>query len=127
MQFSAEGGTPIKISDAATREAQVSPDGKRLAYYVLDEQTKRIMIANQQKAENRRLTVSRTNIEDEKQHQIEQSRADMESSIRRIQSTIKLLAVVLPPIPAFLLFILVSLRRLSREKAGVLADRLVLR
>ena len=93
----------------------------------LDEQTKRIMIANQQKAENRRLTVARTNIEDEKQRQIEQSRADMESSIRRIQSTIKLLAVALPPIPAFLLFVWVSLRRLSREKAGVLADRLVLR
>jgi ABC-2 type transport system permease protein len=93
----------------------------------LDEQTKRIMIANQQKAENRRLTVSRTNIEDEKQRQIEQSRADMESSIRRIQNTIKLLAVALPPVPAFLLFIWVSLRRLSREKVGVLADRLVLR
>ena len=93
----------------------------------LDEQTKRIMIVNQQKAENRRLAVARTNIEDERQRQIEQSRADMESSIRRIQNTIKLLAVVLPPIPAFLFFILVSVRRLGREKAGVLADRLVLR
>jgi len=93
----------------------------------LDEQTKRIMIANQQKAENRRLTVARTNIDDEKQRQIEQSRAGMESAIRRIQNTIKLLAVVLPPIPAFLLFVLVSVRRLGREKAGVLADRLVLK
>jgi ABC-2 type transport system permease protein len=93
----------------------------------LDEQTKRIMIANQQKAENRRLAVARTNIEDEKQRQIEQSRADMESSIRTIQNTIKLLAVALPPIPAFLLFLFVSVRRLRREKTGVVADRLVLR
>jgi ABC-2 type transport system permease protein len=93
----------------------------------LDEQTKRIMIANQQKAENRRLAVARTNIEDEKQRQIEQSRADMESSIRTIQNTIKLLAVALPPIPAFLLFVFVSVRRLRREKTGVVADRLVLR
>jgi serine/threonine protein kinase/Tol biopolymer transport system component len=40
-KISAEGGTPIKISDAVTRGAQVSPDGKLLAYYALDEQTKR--------------------------------------------------------------------------------------
>jgi len=93
----------------------------------LDEQTKRIMIANQQKTENRRLNVARTNIEDEKQRQIEHSRAEMESSIRTIQNTIKLLAVALPPIPAFLLFVVVSVRRLRREKTGVVADRLVLR
>jgi len=93
----------------------------------LDEQTKRIMIANQQKTENRRLNVARTNIEDEKQRQIEHSRADMEASIRTIQNTIKLLAVALPPIPAFLLFVVVSVRRLRREKTGVVADRLVFR
>ncbi len=92
----------------------------------LDERTKQIMIANQQKAENRRLAVARTNIEDEKQRLIERSRAEMEASIRGIQNTIKLLAVVLPPIPAFLLFLVVSMRRLRREKIGVLADRLVL-
>jgi serine/threonine protein kinase/Tol biopolymer transport system component len=38
---SAEGGTQIKISDAVARGAEVSPDGKLLAYYALDEQTKR--------------------------------------------------------------------------------------
>ncbi len=93
----------------------------------LDEQTKRIMIANQQKAETRRLNVARTNIEDERLKQIERSRADMEASVRRIQNTIKLMAVVLPPIPAFLLFLVVSLRRLRREKLGISADRLILR
>jgi ABC-2 type transport system permease protein len=91
----------------------------------LDDQTKRIMIANLEKVENRRLAVARSNIEDSKQRQIERSRADMESSIRGIQSTIKLLAVALPPIPAFALFVFVSLRRLRREKAGVSPDRLV--
>jgi ABC-2 type transport system permease protein len=91
----------------------------------LDEQTKRIMIANLENVENRRLAVARSNIEDGKQRQIERSRADMEASIRGIQSTIKLLAVALPPIPAFALFVFVSLRRLRREKAGVSPDRLV--
>ena len=91
----------------------------------LDTQTKRIMIANQQKVENRRLTVARKNIEDEKQRQMERARSEMESAIRGIQSTIKLLAVIIPPIPAFALFLFVSVRRLRRETVGVSPERLV--
>jgi ABC-2 type transport system permease protein len=91
----------------------------------LDLQTKRIMIANQQRIENRRLTVARSNIEDEKERKLEIARADMESGIRRIQNTIKILAVALSPVPAFLLFLFVSVRRLRREQLGVAKDRLV--
>jgi ABC-2 type transport system permease protein len=91
----------------------------------LDAQTQRIMINNLQNVENRRLQVARKNIEDEKERHIERSRADMEASIRGIQNTIKVLAVALPPIPAFVLFVLVALRRLRREKIGVSLDRLV--
>lgn len=91
----------------------------------LDERTRRIMIANQEKAENRRLAVARTNIEEEKQRLIGKSRADMESSIRDIQNAIKFLAAALPPVPAFALFLVVSVRRLRRERIGVAADRLV--
>ena len=83
------------------------------------------MIANVQAVENRRLTVARTTIEDEKQRQIEASRAEMENSIRGIQNTIKLMAVALPPVPALLLFLFVSLRRLRRERIGTPADRLI--
>ena len=83
------------------------------------------MIANQQKVENRRLTVARKNIEDEKQRQMERARSEMESAIRGIQSTIKLLAVIIPPIPAFALFLFVSVRRLRRETVGVSPERLV--
>jgi len=91
----------------------------------LDARTRQIMIANQQKIENRRLTVARKNIEDEKQRLIERSRADMEASIRNIQSSIKLAAVALSPVPAFLLFLFVSARRLRREQASVSRERLV--
>ena len=91
----------------------------------LDEQTKEVMIANLKSAENRRLEVARANIDDEKQRQIEDSRAEMENSIRGIQNTIKLLAVALPPIPAFIVFLIVSVRRLRRERIGVPVDRLV--
>jgi ABC-2 type transport system permease protein len=103
--------------DRAVREVEQRAD--------LDEQAQRVMIANLQSAENRRLAVARANIEDEKQRQIESSRAEMENSIRGIQNTIKLLAVALPPVPAFVVFLMVSIRRLRRERAGVPADRLV--
>jgi ABC-2 type transport system permease protein len=91
----------------------------------LDDQTKEVMIQNLESVENRRLQVARTNIEDDKQRQIENSRADMENSIRGIQNTIKLLAVALPPIPAFIVFLIISVRRLRRERIGVPVDRLV--
>jgi len=94
--------------DKAVKEIQERKD--------LDEQSKQVMIANVQAVENRRFQVARTTIEDEKQRQIDISRADMENSIRGIQNTIKLLAVVLPPIPAFVLFVFVSIRRLTRER-----------
>ena len=103
--------------DRAVREVRARTD--------LDDQTKEVMIENLQSVETRRLSVARTNIEDDKQRQIENSRADMENSIRGIQNTIKLLAVALPPIPAFLVFLIVSVRRLRRERIGVPVDRLV--
>ncbi len=103
--------------DASVREVQQRRD--------LDEQTKQIMISNLQSVENRRLAVARANIEDERQRQIESSRASMEASVRGVQNTIKMLAVALPPIPAFVLFVLFSLRRLRRERIGVAEERLV--
>jgi ABC-2 type transport system permease protein len=103
--------------DIAVREVQQRAD--------LDEQTKQIMISNIQTVENRRLAVARANIEDERQRQIEGSRANMEESVRGVQNTIKLLAVALPPVPAFLLFVFMSLRRLRRERIGVSRERLV--
>jgi len=91
----------------------------------LDAQTRQIMISNVQSLENRRLAVARANIEDEKQRHIETARAEMEGSVRAIQNAIKVLAVALPPAPAFLVFVLVSLRRLKRERIGVPVDRLM--
>ena len=115
-------------ADARLKEAQDRLD--RAVHQIeqrndLDDQAKQVMIDNVQAIENRRLKVAQTTIEDEKQRQIDDSRADMESSIRGIQNTIKLMAVILPPIPAVLLFLFVSLKRLARERIGVSADRLV--
>lgn len=116
------------LADQRLKEAQARLD--RSVHEVeqrgdLDEQTKEVMIANLKSAETRRLEVARANIDDEKQRQIEDSRAEMENSIRGIQNTIKLMAVALPPIPAFIVFLIVSVRRLRRERIGVPVDRLV--
>ncbi len=116
------------IAEARLREAQGRLD--RAVQEIqrrtdLDDQAKQIMISNVQSVENRRLEVARSTIEDEKQRQIEATRAEMESSIRGIQNTIKLLAVALPPVPAFVVFLLVSARRLARERIGTPLDRLV--
>jgi ABC-2 type transport system permease protein len=93
----------------------------------LDEQTRQIMIQNLRSAEERRLQVARSNVEDERDRQIENARVSMESAVRNIQNTIKLLAVGLPPIPAFVLFILVSLRKVARERGRISTDRLIRR
>jgi len=91
----------------------------------VDDQTREILLQNLRATEERRLKVARATIEDERERQIEASRAEMETAVRAIQSTIKLAAVALPPVPAFVLFLLVSLRRLRRERIGARAERLV--
>ena len=103
--------------DAAVQALQSRTD--------LDAQTKRIMISNQERIENRRLSVARSNIEDEKERLIEGARGDMEAAVRAIQNTIKLVAVALSPVPAFLLFLLVSVKRRQREDVGAARHRLV--
>jgi ABC-2 type transport system permease protein len=116
------------IADGKLKEAQARLDKsvKEIEQRTdIDDQAKQVLIANVQAVEQRRFTVARTTIEDEKQRQIDLSRADMENSIRGIQNTIKLMAVALPPIPALMLFLFVSIRRLARERIGVSSDRLV--
>jgi ABC-2 type transport system permease protein len=120
--------TAATTAERRLREAQARLDTAVAAVQAredLDEQARQIMISNLQTAENRRLQVARTNIEDERQRALEDARAGMEGAIRRIQSTIKLLAVVLPPIPAFILFLVMSVRMVARERSRIATDRLV--
>ena len=105
--------------NAAVEEIRHRPD--------LDEQTREIMISNLQRSEERRLRVARTNIEDERDRQIENARISMEGSVRQIQNTIKLLAVGLPPIPALFVLVFVSIRRIRLERMRISTDRLVVR
>lgn len=91
----------------------------------LDERTKEIMARNIQEAESRKFEVLKSSIETEKEARIHASRERLESQLRRIQSNIKTFAVLLPPIPVFVLGIFIFRRRQKREREGTSSTRLL--
>jgi ABC-2 type transport system permease protein len=88
----------------------------------LDPQAKEIMVRNLEDSEGRKMAVLQANIEQARDAKIQASRETMEAEIRRIQGTIRGIAVLLPPLPVLVLGAAVFARRRRREREGAAAS-----
>ncbi len=89
----------------------------------LDETTKEVMVASAQEAENRRLDVKEGKIEREKAKAINRIETEHKRKIDEVQDRVRILAVVLPPVPALFLAALIFARRRRRESESIPKSR----
>jgi ABC-2 type transport system permease protein len=90
----------------------------------VDPRTKRIMLESVREEEQQRIAVKQVEIENQKQRKVEQGKGETERKIRRIESTIRFGAIVIPPIPVLIVGLFVFMSRLAAEQRSVHSDRL---
>lgn len=91
----------------------------------LDARAKEIQIQTVREVEQRRLDAQRGQIEDEKEQAIENALSEKTSGENRIRMGLRLLALVVSPVPGLLLGFATLLRRRRRERESIIGVRRV--
>jgi ABC-2 type transport system permease protein len=81
----------------------------------LDERQKELQVRNLQEVENKRLQATQREIEEKKKAAIERSKSTMKQSVSSIKKNIRMLAVVLAPIPALIMGLYMFSRRMAAQ------------
>ncbi len=90
----------------------------------LDDRDRENKLVALERVENNRFKVEKAAIDDEKRRKIQDSKAEMEQSIRAIENRVRIGAVVAAPLPALVLAALIFGVRSGRENRGANPNRL---
>jgi hypothetical protein len=81
----------------------------------LDERQKELQVRSLQEVENKRLQASTREIDEKKKAAIERSKGTMKQSVSTIKKNIRILAVLLAPIPALIMGLYMFSRRMAAQ------------
>lgn len=91
----------------------------------LDAQSRAIQIRNVEETERRKLELLQARIEGIRDTRIQAGREEMEEALQQLRNTIRLTAVLVPPLPILAIGVFVLLRRLRLEReSAALARRM---
>lgn len=89
----------------------------------LDETTKQVLLKSAEEAENRRLNAKREQITRDKVRAIERTESEHLQAVREVEDWIRVVAVLVPPIPAIVLGGLIFSRKRRREQTSIPSSR----
>ena len=113
-------------AEAELEEAQKALDAEVAAIRErtdLDDTTKAIMLKSKEEAENRRLKAKQDKIERDKQRAMAKTETEHRRAVDEVQNRIRLLSVLVPPIPALLLGVVIFARKRRRERESIPMSR----
>ncbi len=89
----------------------------------LDETTKQVLLKSAEEAENRRLNAKREQITRDKVRAIERTESEHLQAVREVEDWIRVIAVLVPPVPAIVLGGIIFMRKRRREQASIPSSR----